>query len=259
MYQKYLFPIFICFLSFTSCNKPQLEISPIESNNVEVNGIISNVLEVQKISLKKNNSIVSTNGSFINDATIYIIYQNNTYNFQYSSNGDYLSSQPLKIESGNNYSLHIIHNNISIESQSIMAYPIIINNVDSTLSGIEINITSPIQQHFVFKLFTANINNNDTTWSEIATNQDVFQVQGVPNETIQIYAHENHFMQSHYGLIKVDLFPISNNNAAYLNLLSEYRKNQSTTNQHKNPPFYYSKEVYGLVYGSPITTIIHSF
>lgn len=261
MHQKYLIFICIYLLSFTSCLKTDLQISTIESNNITVNGVLSNVLEIQKINLKKNSSIVSTNSSFINDATIYINYQNNIYNFQYSSNGDYLSNEPIKIESGIKYSLSIVHNSISIESQSEMPYPITINNLDSTQTGIQIDITSPIQQYFVFKLYDASIDpiNNDTIWSEIITNQDVFQVQGIPNDTIQIYNSDNNRIGSTTNLIKISLYPLTKKVADYLILLSEYRKHQSTTNQYKNPPMYYSNDVYGLVYGSPITSIIHSF
>ena len=261
MHQKYILILFIYFFSFSSCNKTELKISPIESNTIIVNGTISNVLEIQKINLKNNYSITTTNSSYINDATIYITYQNNSYNFQYSSNGDYLSSQPLKIENGSDYSLHINHKNISIESQSTMPYPITINTVDSTQMGIEISLTSPISQYFVFKLYVANTDgtNNNTIWSEIINNQEVFPVQGISNETIQIFSNETNLINSYVDSIKIDLYPITKKIATYLELLSEYRKNQSTTNEHKNPPFYYSNEVFGLVYGSPITTIIHSF
>ena len=76
MIQKYLIFTLIYGLFFTSCNKTDLKISPTKSNKIIINGIISNHLETQKINLKYNSSITVSNNSYINDATIYINYQN---------------------------------------------------------------------------------------------------------------------------------------------------------------------------------------
>ena len=75
----------------------------------------------------------------------------------------------------NNFSLNIIHNGITIESQSTMSYPIAINEVSSTDTSITLNINSPIQQYFIFKFYDSNIDplTNDTTWKSFGTTEEL--------------------------------------------------------------------------------------
>ncbi len=260
--------ILLSLIGLISCKKHKIDINNPATKHITLNGVFTNIKGIQMFTIDYSKKMDDNNPSFIEDANLQVIHGMDTFKFNHLVQGYYSSIDSFAGIAGEPYSIEVKHENQSGSINSIMPHPIEINAIsfsqeDSFLNkDLILSLNSPVQQHFSYNLFEADkeILATDTVWVKKESGfSEILEITNNVNQSITLFALKKYFSKEDNQLIKIDIQSIDQNVAMYLKNLSDYRADQSTLNQYLNTPPFYSNNVYGLGYGTCLSSIIYQF
>ena len=255
--------IFTVLLALTACNKKPIDLNIHDSEELVVSGVLSDSNQHQEIRITHSSAIGFNNYQPIPDANITIRYNTNLYTFTYKENGLYASDSIFAMAAGKAYELSFERDTLKFTKSSLMPHAISIDSLElsvvefsNRLSAV-ISLSSPVDQFCMIELDEYRIDtlSGDTTFNAQLLDQTSIHPVGAGSESINLLDPNDYFVSDSNFVIKANVYALSKDVGEYLTEMKNYHKNQSTTNLFINPPPYFPKGVYGLIYGTSVSEI----
>lgn len=256
----------------TACqNQSPIPTTDFEDEKLVVNGMITDSLQTQiiKVGLVGNLGDTSSVPIDINDFSLSVSQGSSTYPF-YAINGNtYHSTTPFKGMTDSTYQLSFCYKGecvtkeFSIPANIDISNPTVIHSFSAQSGRDEIHLTinSPKPQFIHYELY-GNYNEElfDSTW--IYLRQPIYNTTQVQAGTSTYYI--NQFSSFHqyitgFKALRIEIYAMTSQSVEFLNKLAYFMESNFTGSQYQNPPTYYDAEVYGMVYGTSVDTILYIF
>ena len=250
-------------LLFNSCQK-KIEYDSSVDSELFVNAEFIDCLTTQSVTVYRSIPIeIQSTFNPINDATVEVIQNNQTYQFTSNNSGTYFSDVAFMLNSGEPFTVKYKIDTAALSETYTTPFPIQIDSLyapsDGFFRDIAVSLKSQVKQYFLYKVYQEVVQENfedsillpsfDTVWVE-NSGEAIFQILEVNagQNNIMLPVNDRYNATDDSTKVKAVLTVISKQTRDYFIILNDYFETIATSSLYVNPPRFYSNQFYGVTY-----------